>query len=152
MTDKNLEALDQLQTYFDLQSEDILKIVSYISAGHNLIAAGVSIWNAPSDQVTRFKTQFRIPGMNIICDDTLLYQKLMVYLHSLQEELLETTKPEDIDRVMYLYTLDPVAEAFKLHFFTPGIRLPLANYTLTWSWLLLAGVASDKLATLGVIT
>lgn len=127
MTDKNLKALDQLQTYFDLQSEDILKIVSYVSAGHDLVAAGVSIWSALKGDLTRTTTQFRIPGMSLISDDTLLFRELMSDLTCYQEALLKTTKPEDMDRVMYLYTLDPVAKAFKLHLFTPGVRLPLAT-------------------------
>lgn len=127
MTNKNLKSLDQLQTHFDLRSEDILKIVSYLSAGHDLIASGVSIWSAIKGKVNRTTTQFHISGMCLISDDTLLYQELMADLTCYQEILLQDTKPEDMDRVMYLYTLDPIAKAYKLHLFKPGTNLALAT-------------------------
>lgn len=123
MTDKNLKALDQLQTHFDLKSEDILKIVSYISAGHNLIAAGVSTWSALNGKLTRSTDQLHIPGMMLIGDDTFLMSELMADLSSYQEGLLKTTKPEDMDRVMYLYTLEPTKKALKLHLFTTGVQV-----------------------------
>lgn len=58
MSDESLEKLAQLRTQFDLSGEEILKLVSYISAGHEVAFAGVTTYNTAygSKQVATVST------------------------------------------------------------------------------------------------
>lgn len=55
---ESLEKLAQLRSQFDLSGEEILKLVSYISAGHEVMFAGVATYNTTSGskQVTTVST------------------------------------------------------------------------------------------------
>ncbi len=48
MSNEGLEKLAQLRSQFDLSGEEILKLVSYISAGHEVMFAGVTTYNTAS--------------------------------------------------------------------------------------------------------
>lgn len=58
MSNESLEKLAQLRSQFDLSGEEILKLVSYISAGHEVMFAGVATYNTASGskQVTTVST------------------------------------------------------------------------------------------------
>lgn len=117
--DKYLSVLDRLQDSFELNAEETIRIASYISAKHRLIAAGIACWSVNKNgELKRITTQLPIAGLQMICDDSFLWQELMADLGCLEVQLMETAKPSDFDRCMYLYTLDPKDPKVKLHFFT----------------------------------
>lgn len=117
--DKYLHVLERLQDAFELNNEETIRIASYISAGHRLVAAGIACWTLkPNGELKRVTTQLPIAGLQLICDDSFLWQELMSELGCVEVKLLDNASPKDFDRCLYLYTLDPKNPKVQLHFFT----------------------------------
>lgn len=118
--DKYLQVLERLQDAFELNTDETIRIASYISAGHRLVSAGIACWSvSPKGDLKRVTTQLPIKGLQLICDDSFLWQELMSEIGCLEVKLVEDgADPKDFDRCMYLYTLDPKNPRVQLHFFT----------------------------------
>lgn len=115
MNNKNATAFEILKTKFALMPDDLIKINAYVSAGHDLVAAGISTWHFNKGKLSRQTEQLRIVGMCLIQDDSFLYQQLMADLQRIQEDNTDL-----LDRVLYLYTYDPIKRNTQFHFFTNG--------------------------------
>lgn len=117
--EKYIAVLESLQNAFSLNTEETIRIASHISAGHRLVAAGIATWSLNGKgELRRVTTQLNILGLQLICDDSFLFQELMADLGCLEVQLMEDAALKDLDRCLYLYTLDPKNPKVKLHFFT----------------------------------
>ncbi len=105
-TNTDLKLLTAIQNAFPLEPSEVLRLVSHISAGSMIVAAGISYWQIKGGELKRVTTQMPLPGLGMITDDSLLYQELMADLCCVEEQMInEGIDPIDFDKCLYIITL-----------------------------------------------